>query len=139
MGAVSYLSRDPEFYTLVMAKAGRIASGWCYELVSSVERRFWASMPQAGRERAVKRVLRSGLKNIQRDGRLVARRDGPKLLLTLSNSIFCRSVSGNGPVCLYYASLFSGLMEEAGLRWSAVVESSCGESNRTECRFEASS
>lgn len=138
MGAVSYLSRDPEFYKLAMEKAGRIASVWCYEHVSPVERKFWASLPQAGRERAVRRLLRAGLKNVQRDGELTTRREGPKLLLTLSNSIFCRTVSGDDPVCLYYASLFSGLMEQAGLRWSVVVESRCGESNRTECRFEAS-
>ncbi len=89
--------------------------------------------------RAVRRLLRAGLKNIQRDGELTTRREGSKLLLTLSNSIFCRTVSGNGPVCLYYAFLFSGLMEQAELRWSAVVESSCGKADRTECRFEASS
>ena len=137
MGAVSYLSRDPEFYNVVMEKAGQIASAWCYQHVSSMERKFWASMPQLGKERAVRRLLRAGVKNVQRDGELTARREGGKLLLTLSNSIFCRTVSGNGPVCLYYASFFSGLMEQAGLRWSVVVESTCGESNRTECRFEA--
>ncbi len=53
MGAVSYLSRDLEFYKVVMEKAGRIASVWCYQHMSPVERKFWASMPQAGRERAV--------------------------------------------------------------------------------------
>jgi predicted hydrocarbon binding protein len=139
MGAVSYLGRDVEFYNVVMEKAGRIAAAWSYEQLSHVERKFWASMPQSGRERAVKRLLRTGLRNIQRHGELSARREDPKLFLILSNSFFCRAVHGNGPVCLYYASLFSGLMERAGLRWSAVVESSCGESNRTECRFEASS
>lgn len=139
MGAVSYLSRDPEFYNAVMQKAGRIAADWCYEQVSPVERKFWASMPRAGKERAVRRLLRFGLKQIQSDGDLTAQREGTKLLLTVSNSIFCRTVSANGPVCLYYATLFTGLLERAELRWSAVVESSCGESNRTECRFEASS
>ena len=139
IGAVSYLGRDTEFYNAIMAKAGRIAADWSYEQLSHVERKFWSSMPQSGRERAVRRLLRTGLRNIQRRGELEARREGSKLLLTLSNSFFCRAVHGNGPVCLYYASLFSGLLERAGLRWSAVVESSCGESERTECRFEASS
>ena len=139
MGAVSFLSREPEFYSLVMEKAGQIASAWCYQHVSSMERKFWASMPQAGKERAVRRLLRAGVKNVQCDGELTVRREASKLFLTLSNSIFCRTVSGNGPVCLYYASFFSGLMAQAGLRWSVVIESSCGESNRTECRFEGSS
>jgi hypothetical protein len=139
MGAVSYLSRDAAFYNVVMEKAGRIASAWCYEHLSPVERKLWVSMPQAGRERAVRRLLRVGLRKIQRDGEITAERQGQKLLLKLSNSFFCRTVSGNGPVCLYYASLFSGLMQRGGLPWSVVVESSCGESNRTECRFEASS
>lgn len=137
MGAVSYLGRDPEFYKMVMVEAGRIAAAWCFQHVSSVERKFWVSIPLTGKERAVKRLLRTGLKNVQRDGELTAQREGQKLLLTLSNSIFCRTVSGNGPVCIYYASLFSGLIEQAGFRWSAVVESSCGGANRTECRFEA--
>ena len=139
MGAVSYLSRDPAFYKKVMKEAGRTASTWCYQHLSKVERKLWSTAPRFGRERAVQRLLRSGLKNIQRDGRLGARRAGGKLLLTVSNSLFCRTVSGNGPVCLYYEALFSGLMGQAALRWSLVVESSCGGSGRSECRFEASS
>lgn len=137
MGAVSYLSRDPALYEKVMDRAGRYASDWSYEHLSPVERKLWSSLPLAGRERAVKRLLRAGLKNVHRDGRLEARREGPKLVVIVSNSIFCRTVTGNGPLCLYYASLFKGLMERAALGWSLVVESSCGGQGRPECQFEA--
>ena len=137
MGAVSYLRRDRALYRRVMEQAGRYAADWSYEHLSPVERKFWGSMPRAGRDRAVRRLLRAGLKNIHRDGELEARREGSKLVVTVSNSIFCRTVSGNGPVCVYYGSLFTGLMERAALRWSLVVESSCGGQGRPECLFEA--
>ena len=62
MAAVSYLSRDPALYEKVMDRAGRYASDWSYEHLSPVERKLWSSLPLAGRERAVKRLLRAGLK-----------------------------------------------------------------------------
>ena len=136
MGAVSYLSRDPALYEKVMDRAGRYASDWSYEHLSPLERKLWSSLPLVGRERAVKRLLRAGLKNIHRDGQLEARRDGSKLVVVVANSIFCRTVVANGPVCVYYASLFKGLMERASLGWSLVVESNCGGQGRPECQFE---
>jgi predicted hydrocarbon binding protein len=137
MGAVSYLRRDTALYQRVMEQAGRYAADWSFEHLSPLERKLWGSLPRAGRDRAVRRLLRVGLKNIHSDGELEARREGPKLVVTVSNSIFRRTVSGNGPVCLYYGSLFAGLMERAALRWSLVVESSCGGQGRPECLFEA--
>ena len=137
MGAVSYLGRDPALYESVMDRAGRYASDWSYEHLSPLERKLWSSMPLAGRERAVTRLLRAGLRNIHRDGELQARRDGSKLVVIVANSIFCRTVTGEGPVCVYYASLFKGLMARAALGWSLVIESSCGGQGRSECHFEA--
>jgi hypothetical protein len=138
IGAISYLRRDDCLYKTVMEKGGWYASDWSYQRLSQVERKLWESLPRFGRERAVRRLLRTGVRNIQRDAELETQCEREKLLVTVSNSLFCRTSSGNGPLCLYYASLFAGVLAHVALGWSVVVESSCQGQGRPVCQFETS-
>ncbi len=137
IGAVGYLRRSPELYHKVMEKAGHYASQWsCLDLPEN-KRKILFRLP-FGRDRRVKHLLQKGLRSIHRDGQLETARDGDKLVVTLSNSLFCRTeLIGNEPTCEYYSAFFAGLLACIHENCSSMTESACRGQGDSSCRFEA--
>lgn len=138
MGAISYLRRDRELYVKVMERAGRYASQWSYLDRSPIERKLIGSVPHWMRSYLARYVLGSGLRQIHRDGSLSVRRESSRFVVTVRNSLFCRTGAGAPePVCAYYAALFAGLLDRTGLARPPVVESRCRGQGELVCCFEA--
>jgi predicted hydrocarbon binding protein len=139
IGAVGYLRRNPSLYAKVIETAGRTASERAYGDFSQIERRLLETLPKFGRERLVKHLLHSGLRSIHKDAQLSVKRDGEKLVLTVTNSLFCHTPSEDGGQkrCQFYSALFAGLLEKTDLQFSAVTESSCRAQGSEACSFEA--
>jgi hypothetical protein len=137
IGAIGYLRRSPDLYHKVMEKAGHYASQWSCLDLPRIERKFRFRLP-FGRDRLVKHLLQRGLKSIHRDGELETARDGDKLVVTVSNSLFCRTEKNGGePTCEYYSALFAGLLDCTHENWSSITESACRAQGDSSCRFEA--
>ncbi len=139
IGAVGYLRRNPSLYFKVIDTAGRTASERAYGDFSQIERKLLETLPKFGRERLVKHLLHSGLRSIHRDAQLSVKRDGEKLLLTVTNSLFCHTPAEDGGQkrCHFYAALFAGLLEKADIQCYSVTESSCRGQGSDTCSFEA--
>jgi predicted hydrocarbon binding protein len=139
IGAVGYLRRNPSLYTKVIETAGRTASERAYGDFSQIERRLLETLPKFGRERLVKHLLHSGLRSIHKDAQLAVHREDEKLILTVTNSLFCHTPADDGgdKRCLFYASLFAGLLEKTDLQCYSVTEASCRGQGSDACRFEA--
>ncbi len=139
IGAVGYLRRNPSLYTKVIETAGRTASERAYGDFSQIERRLLETLPKFGRERLVKHLLHSGLRSIHKDAQLSVKRDGEKLILTVSNSLFCHTPAEDGGQmrCHFYAALFAGLLDKTDLQCYSVTESTCRGQGSDACRFEA--
>jgi predicted hydrocarbon binding protein len=139
IGAVGYLRRNPSLYVKVIETAGRTASDRAYKDFSQIERRLLETLPKFGRERLVKHLLHSGLRSIHKDAQLSVKRDGEKLILTVTNSLFCHTPAEDGGAkrCHFYAALFAGLLEKTDIQCFAVTESSCRGQGSDACRFEA--
>ncbi len=138
IGAVGYLRRTPALYHQVMERAGLYASQWSFLDLPQIERKLSRFRLPFGRDRVVKHLLLSGLRSIHRDGQLELARDGKKLLVTVSNSLFCRAgTGGEEPACEYYAALFAGLLACARQDCSSIIESSCRGLGASACRFDA--
>ncbi len=137
VGAISYLRRDRDLYVKVMERAGRYASQWIYLNRSSLERKLFAAVPPLLRAPVVGYILRSALKQVQRDFELAVHRDGTRVFIMVGNSLFCRTgAAATEPNCAFYASLFAGLLDRSGLARPPVVESQCRSQGRPVCRFE---
>jgi predicted hydrocarbon binding protein len=139
IGAVGYLRRNPSLYAKVIETAGRTASDRAYGDFSHIERRLLETLPKFGRERLVKHLLHSGLRSIHRDAQLAVKREGEKLLLTVSNSLFCHTPAEDGGEkrCHFYSALFAGLLEKTDIQCYSVTELSCRGQGSDACRFEA--
>ena len=139
IGAVGYLRRNPSLYFKVIDTAGRTASERAYGDFSQIERKLLETLPKFGRERLVKHLLHSGLRSIHKDAQLSVKRDGEKLLLTVTNSLFCHTPAEDGGQkrCHFYAALFAGLLEKADIQCYSVTESSCRGQGSDTCSFEA--
>ena len=139
IGVVGYLRKSSSLYLDVMSRAGHLASQWCCLELPQIQKRFVRSWLVPGRERLVRRLLRSGLRKIHRDGELETRRDDDKLIITVKNSLFCRTntPTGNGPACRYYAALFSGLLGCIQDGHGEMVESRCRAEGAPSCEFES--
>jgi predicted hydrocarbon binding protein len=139
IGAVGYLRRNPTLYAKVIETAGRTASERAYGDFSQIERRLLETLPKFGRERLVKHLLHSGLRSIHKDAQLSVKREGEKLLLTVTNSLFCHTPAEDGGQkrCHFYSALFAGLLEKTDIQCHSVVESSCRGQGSDCCRFEA--
>jgi predicted hydrocarbon binding protein len=139
IGAVGYLRRNPTLYAKVIETAGRTASDRAYGDFSQIERRLLETLPKFGRERLVKHLLHSGLRSIHKDAQLSVKRDGEKLLLTVTNSLFCHTPAEDGGQkrCHFYSALFAGLLEKTDIQCHSVIESSCRGQGSDSCRFEA--
>ncbi|HXV64968.1 MAG TPA: hypothetical protein VEK15_29995 [Vicinamibacteria bacterium] len=138
IGAVGYLRRNPALYEKVIEAAGKTASERAYADLSPIERRLLEALPRFGRERLVKYLLHSGLRSIHKDAQLSVGKDGDKLILTVTNSIFCCTPADNsGHRCQFYAVLFEGLLGKTDLRCYSVKEASCRGQGADACRFEA--
>ncbi|MGH9389301.1 MAG: V4R domain-containing protein [Vicinamibacteria bacterium] len=139
IGAVGYLRRNPSLYFKVIETAGRTASERAYGDFSQIERKLLETLPKFGRERLVKHLLHSGLRSIHKDAQLSVKRDGEKLLLTVTNSLFCHTPAEDGGQkrCHFYAALFAGLLEKTDIQCHSVTESSCRGQGSDTCSFEA--
>jgi len=139
IGAVGYLRRNPSLYFKVIDTAGRTASERAYGDFSQIERRLMEALPKFGRERLVKYLLHSGLRSIHKDAQLSVRREGEKLVLTVTNSLFCHTPAEEGGQkrCHFYAALFSGLLEKTGIQCYSMTELSCRGQGSDTCSFEA--
>lgn len=139
IGAVGYLRRNPSLYFKVIDTAGRTASERAYGDFSQIERKLLETLPKFGRERLVKHLLHSGLRSIHKDAQLSVRREGEKLLLTVTNSLFCHTPAEDGGQkrCHFYAALFAGLLEKTDIQCYSVTESSCRGQGSDTCSFEA--
>jgi predicted hydrocarbon binding protein len=139
IGAVGYLRRNPALYTKVIETAGRTASERAYGDFSPIERRLLETLPKFGRERLVKHLLHSGLRSIHKDAQLSVKREGEKLILTVTNSLFCHTPAEDGGQkrCHFYSALFSGLLDKTDLQCYSVTESTCRGQGSDACRFEA--
>ncbi len=139
IGVLGYLRKNPSLYLDVMSRAGNLASQWCFRELPKIQMRFVRSWLVPGHERWIRRLLRSGLRNIHRDGELETRRDDEKLVITVKNSLFCRTntPTGNGPACRYYAALFSGLLGSIEDGHGEMVESQCRAQGAPTCEFES--
>lgn len=139
VGAVGYLRRNPSLYSKVIETAGRTASDRAYGDFSPIERRLLETLPKFGRERLVKHLLHSGLRSIHKDAQLSVKREGEKLILTVTNSLFCHTPAEDGGQkrCHFYSALFSGLLDKTDLQCYSVTESTCRGQGADVCRFEA--
>jgi predicted hydrocarbon binding protein len=139
IGAVGYLRRNPSLYYKVIDAAGRTASERAYGDFSQIERKLLETLPKFGRERLVKHLLHSGLRSIHKDAQLSVKREGEKLLLTVTNSLFCHTPAEDGGQkrCHFYAALFAGLLEKTDIQCYSVTESSCRGQGSETCSFEA--
>ena len=139
IGAVGYLRRNPALYEKVIETAGRTASARAFNDLSLIERRLIGAMPRFGRARLLKHLLNNGLHSIHRDGRLSIDEDKDRLVVTLTNSLFCLTPAENGgrKRCHFYAALFTGLLEKTDFRCKNVRESACRGQGNESCRFEA--
>jgi hypothetical protein len=139
IGAMGYLRRNPSLYFKVIDTAGRTASDRAYGDFSQIERKLLETLPKFGRERLVKHLLHSGLRSIHKDAQLSVKHEGQKLLLTVSNSLFCHTPAEDGGQmrCHFYAALFAGLLEKTDLHCDSVTESSCRGQGSLTCSFEA--
>ena len=139
IGAVGYLRRNPSLYFKVIDTAGRTASARAYGDFSQIERKLLETLPKFGRERLVKHLLHSGLRSIHKDAQLSVKREGEKLVLTVSNSLFCHTPAEDGGQmrCHFYAALFAGLLEKTDIHCYSVTESSCRGQGSPTCSFEA--
>jgi bacteriochlorophyll 4-vinyl reductase len=138
LGAVSYLRRETELYSRIMERAGRYASQWGYLDRSLLERRLLMTLPLALRGGLVGYILRSGLAQVHRDVRLRVLKDPERLVVDVDSSLFCRMGGpADGPVCVYYAALFAGLLDRTGLARPPVIETACHAQGSRSCRFEA--
>jgi predicted hydrocarbon binding protein len=140
IGVLGYLRKNPSQYIDLMNRAGRLASQWCYREFPKIQKKFARSRFVPGRERLMRRLLRMGLRKIHRDGELETRRDEDKLVITLKNSLFCRTTTptGNGPACKYYAALFAGLVGCIENGHGEMIESHCRAQGAPSCEFESS-
>lgn len=139
IGAVGYLRRNPSLYAKVIETAGRTASDRAYRDFSQIERRLLETLPKFGRERLVKHLLHSGLRSIHKDAQLSVKRDDEKLILTVTNSLFCHTPAEDGGQmrCHFYSALFAGLLDKTDIQCFSVTESSCRGQGSDACRFEA--
>ena len=139
IGVLGYLRKTPSLYRAVMRRAGQYASQWSCSDVSPFKKKVMQSKLPLGRDRLVRNLLRWCLRSIHRDGDVALERVGGKLVLTVENSLFCRT-NGKGahePACLYYASLFEGLLGLTHEGCSSIVESQCRGRGDVSCTFEA--
>jgi predicted hydrocarbon binding protein len=138
IGAVGYLRRNPSLYSKVIETAGRTASDRAYGDFSQIERKLLETLPKFGRERLVKYLLHSGLRSIHKDAQLSVKRDGEKLLLTVTNSLFCHTPAEDGGQkrCHFYSALFAGLLEKTDIHCYSVTEASCRGQGSDTCSFE---
>lgn len=139
IGAVGYLRKTPELYRKVMEKAGRYASQWSCLDLPQLRRKMIQSRLPFGRDRLLRHLLRFGLRSIHRDGALETARNGDHLVVTVANSLFCRTggPGGDEPACLYYAALFAGLLDCTQEKTSSFIESACRGLGDAACQFEA--
>ena len=139
IGAVGYLRRKPTLYEKVMGTAGRKASDRAYGDFLPIKRRLLESLARFGKGRLVKPLLRAGLRSIHKEGLLSVKREGEKLVVTVDNSLFCHTAADNErPMrCQFYAALFAGLLEKAGLPYDSVREVTCRGQGGAACNFEA--
>ena len=139
IGALGYLRKTPLLYRQVMEKAGEYSSQWCCSDINQIKRKVMQSRVPLGRERLVRNLLRGCLRSIHRDGVLAVERNGDRLVLTLANSLFCRTNgrAAEEPTCFYYASLFGGLLGCTHEGCSSVIESLCRGRGDSSCTFEA--
>jgi predicted hydrocarbon binding protein len=139
IGALGYLRKTPSFYQEVMRKAGGYASQWYCSDIPQLKRKVMLSKLPLGRKRLMRNLLRGSLRSIHRDGELAVDRNGDRLILTLENSLFCRTNghTATEPTCFYYASFFEGLLTFTHEGCSTVVESHCRGRGDAVCTFEA--
>jgi hypothetical protein len=139
IGAMGYLRRNPSLYYKVIDTAGRTASDRAYGDFSQIERKLLETLPKFGRERLVKHLLHSGLRSIHKDAQLSVKREGEKLILTVSNSLFCHTPAEDGGQkrCHFYAALFAGLLQKTDIHCYSVNELSCRGQGSLTCSFEA--
>jgi predicted hydrocarbon binding protein len=66
-------------------------------------------------------------------------RDDERLVVTVSNSVFCRTAtpSGEGLACVYYSAFFNGLLDCTSEDYASFEESSCRARGDLICQFEA--
>lgn len=139
IGAVGYLRKSPLLYVDVMRKAGDYAAQWCCLELTQLQKRVMNSWVRLGRERLVRRLFRGGIRSIHRDAQMELQREGERLIVTVSNSVFCRTAtpSGEGPACVYYSAFFNGLLDCTSEDYASFQESSCRASGESVCQFEA--
>jgi hypothetical protein len=139
IGAMGYLRRNPSLYYKVIDTAGRTASDRAYGDFSQIERKLLETLPKFGRERLVKHLLHSGLRSIHKDAQLSVTREAEKLILTVSNSLFCHTPAEDGGQkrCHFYAALFAGLLRKTDIHCYSVNELSCRGQGSLTCSFEA--
>jgi predicted hydrocarbon binding protein len=139
IGALGYLRKTPILYREIMQKAGEYASQWCRSDIPQLKRKVMQSKLPLGRERLVRNLLRWCLRSIHRDGELAVERKGDRLVLTVANSLFCRTNghAAEEPTCFYYASFFEGLLVCTREGCSSVIESQCRGRGDVACTFEA--
>ena len=140
IGALGYLRKTPSIYQEVMEKAGNYASQWCCSDIPQFKRKVMQSKLPLGRERLLRNLLRWCLRSIHRDGELELQKNDDTLVLTITNSLFCRTNgrAAEEPTCVYYASLFEGLLGGCTHEGcSSIIESQCRARGDLSCTFEA--
>jgi hypothetical protein len=139
IGAVGYLRKSPPLYVDVMNKAGEYAAQWCCLELTQFQKKVMNSWVRLGRERLVRRLLRGGIRSIHRDAQMELARDDERLVVTVSNSVFCRTAtpSGEGPACVYYSAFFNGLLDCTSEDYASFKESCCRARGDSICQFEA--
>jgi len=139
IGAVGYLRKSPSLYIDIMKTAGEYAAEWCCSELPPFQKRIMNSWVRLGREHLVRRLFRGGIRSIHRDAQMELQRDEESLVITVSNSVFCRTatLSGTGPACVYYSAFFNGLLDCTSEDYASFDESSCRAGGDSVCRFQA--
>ena len=139
IGAVGYLRKSPSLYMDVMKTGGEYAAQWCCLEFPQFQKKLMNSWLRLGRQRLVRRLFRGGIRSIHRDAQMEFQRDEESLVVTVSNSVFCRTAtpSGNGPVCVYYSAFFNGLLDCTSEVYASFEEFDCRARGDSFCRFQA--
>lgn len=139
IGAVGYLRKSPSLYSDVMKTAGEYAAQWCCSELPRFQKTIVNSWVRLGREHFVRRLFRGGIRSIHRDAQMEFQRNEESLVVTVSNSVFCRTAtpSGDGPGCVYYSAFFNGLLDCTSEDYASFEESNCRARGDSVCRFQA--
>ncbi len=120
---LSFLRLDGDAYGPVCVRAGRYTAEWMFAERSSLWRRLVTAAPVWLRLRLVAQLARRLAERTYRDCHLTIKWNGKAGTATLSGSLFCgvREPVAH-PLCDYYSSAISRLLELAGLDVDATID-----------------